>query len=246
MSVTCFQRDPRAYDRWVHYVHDSRRGEDIGSIAHADGDDLVSFHVTDGPQRLIRFLRRRGDVRAAFGPRGRSAELGPGLYVGNPRFWTGRSTDKWAFLTRITSAERERLIRALQARVDAERTRGYITENEHERAVRTLDRAARGLIDFGGVVGLLANQPYNVAFWRPEFLQTLGIAAGGKPGVVEVRFRGRFAELAGSHPPATVLRLLRRAGLQGAFTRAGMTTNPELVIWDPRAVVGASIVEGET
>jgi hypothetical protein len=60
--------------------------------------------------------------------------------------------------------------------------------------------------------------------------------------VLEVRLVGRFGELARSRPPAALLRLLRRAGLAGVFTRSGFSTNPELVVWSGRSVRGAKVV----
>lgn len=241
--ATHARRDTDLYDRWVRRVHDTRSGADIDGIAGAAGHHLVSWHVTDDPSRLVRFLRRGGNVRVAFGPKGQHAELGPGLYVGNPAVWGARSRGKWEFLQRLTGGEWRRLLAALDDVVREQRKDGFITEREAERALRTIDFARSSVYGPDALVGDLANQPYNIAFWRPEFLKPLGIAAGRRAGIVEVRFRGLYAELQGSRPPPALLRLLRRGGLQGAFTRAGMATNAELVIWDPQAIARAAIVE---
>ena len=169
MAVTRTRRDDPILERWVPLVYDTRSNEGLGAIARAPGDDtLVSWHVTDRPDKLAAFLKRRGRLVAAYGPKGKHAELGPGLYLGPPSYWRGRST------------------------------------------------------------------PYNIGFWR---------GPAPSPSIVEVRFRGRFAELAGSRPPRGVLRTLRRMRLQGAFTHANasMGANPELVIWDPRAIVSARV-----
>ena len=88
----------------------------------------------------------------------------------------------------------------------------------------------------------LANQPYAIAFWRPSFLEPLGIEPGRPPSVVEVNVVGRLAELNRSMPPAKLLRTMRRSGLQGAFTRMGMGANAELVLWDSRAVRSTRIL----
>ena len=235
------QRDD-AFDRWVLRVHDTASGEDLVGIAHATGHGLVrSWHVTDRPEALAAFLKRRGRLVPAFGEKGRTAELGPGLYLGSPDFWVGRAHGKWAFLKTLDSAQIKRLLDALRAQVDKDRSHRWLSTNEHERAIRTIDLVRDGTYDTSVLVGTLANQPYNVAFWKPEFLKPLGIASVSEPTIVEVIVRGRFAELAGSRPPADVLRTFRRSRLQGAFTRASMTSNPEMVVWDPRAIVSARV-----
>lgn len=238
-------RDAAVLERWAVRTHDTASGEDLPGIGHAEGDLLRSWHVSDKPEKLLRFLRRRGNLVAAFGERGRRSELGPGLYLGSPRFWQGRSTNKWEFLYALDERQLHRLLQTLELRVEEARGIGYITASERERAIGILGRVRQGLYADGPgqLVDLLANQPYNIAFWRREFLEPIGIAPSPEPAVVEVLVRGRFAELAGSYPPREVLRHLRRSRLQGAFTRAGMGTNPELVVWNPRAVVDARLLE---
>jgi len=225
----------------IRYVLDTRRGEDVRGVGHAEGDVLVSYHVTDRPVEVVRFLKRRGALVKAYGEKGRTAELGPGFYAsGVPDYWISRARGKWAFLTGLDKRSSARLTHALRQKLLADRRARHITASELARGVRTTRYVDRELFDASALTEL-ATQPYAIPFWKPEFLSPLGIAPGSRPGVVELRVRGLFAELTRTHPEASVLRTLRRAGLQGAFMRSGMVTNPELVVWDPRAIVSARV-----
>lgn len=220
----------------VRAIVDTRRGEDVRGIGHAEGDVLVTYHVTDRPEAIVRLLRRRPNLLASY-ERKRS-ELGPGFYVsGVPEFWVGRATRKWSFLRELKPGQVFALTGALTKEVEGDRR---LTDNELARALRDIRLVETGVYD-PDVLTFLAGPPYTIAFWRPEFLKPIGITPSRPPGVIRVHVRGRFAELSSSYPPAPLLRTLRRAGYQGAFTRSGISTNPELVIWDPRAIVSAEI-----
>jgi len=222
----------------VRSILDTRRGEDVRGIGRAEDGALVTYHVTDRPHDVVRLLRRRPNLIKSYGEKGRTSELGPGFYAsGNPDFWMNRARGKWSFLEGISDRDLRTLTDAL--RRDLERMRG-ITNSEREHAVRDVLYARGGDLE-PRVLAYLVNPPYGIAFWRPDYLVPLGLSPGRPPGVVELQIRGRFAELGGAHPPADLLRSLRRAGLQGAFTRAGIATNPELVIWDPRAIVDVRV-----
>lgn len=225
----------------VRRVVDTRRGEDLPGIGYASDDTLETYHVTDDPDRVIRFLKRRQNLVASYGEKGRTAELGPGFYTsGNPNYWMGRARGKWSFLKNLTPKDLRRLLAALHRQIREQKRRGHLSANEYAYAIRDLRHVARGMYD-PSVLTQIASPPYSIAFWKPEFLTPIGIRGGRRPGIVELRVRGRFAELSGSYPSPITLRLLRRAGLQGAFTRAGMGTNPELVIWDPKAIASARV-----
>lgn len=239
------RRDPQheLWERWIRRVLDTRDNADLGPMGYAPGDGtLVSWHATDDPEPLLDFLRRRRSVVAGYGERGSYSELGPGLYLGNPGFWSARSTAKWRFLETLPEFDLNRLLSALSATIRQQRASGYITQREADRAERAInDIDWWKLSGRRTLVSVLANQPYNIAFWRAEYLRPLGIAPSGGPAVVEVALRGRFAELSGTRPPPALLRQLRRGGLQGAFTRPSMATNGEIVVWDPRAIVSARL-----
>ena len=226
----------------VRGILDTRRGEDVRGIGHAEGNVLIAYHVTDRPHEIVRLLRRRPNLVSRYGEKGKTAELGPGFYTsGNPGYWVGRARGKWNFLGRLPPGKIYALTGALTKEVEEDRS---LTESERTRALRDIRLVETGIYD-PEMLTFLANLPYAIPFWQPSFLRPLGITPGETPGVVELKVRGRFAELTRSHPPASLLRTLRRAGLQGAFTRSGISTNPELVIWDPRAVISARVEPAE-
>jgi hypothetical protein len=234
-----------AYQLDVRRVLDTRTMEDgyeIGGIGIVYNGALETFHVTDKPQSILRAVKRRTNVVAAYGPKGAHAELGPGLYLsGVPQFWMGRASGKWSFLDTLSASKTGQLVDALAERVDEDRANGRLTRNEVSRADRTLDGVRSGSYGASALLEL-AGQPYGIAFWRPSFLQPLGIEPGAPPSIVEVNVVGRFAELNRSMPSAKLLRAMRKSGLQGAFTRMSMGSNAELVLWDSRAVRSARVL----
>lgn len=214
-----------------------RNGDDIAGIGYADGrGSITTFHVTTDPSKVRSILRRHGRLMAAYGEAGRRAELGPGLYTsGVPEVWMNRAHGKWSFLNTLTPAQTQALTAKLRSELEHYRSRDRITDGEYERGMRDIGYVTDGHYDASALV-YFAGQPYNVAFWKADFLKPLGIAPGKEPSVVELRVSGPLAEVDRSWPDANTLRMLRRAGVVGAFTRAGMGTNPELVIWDSHAI----------
>lgn len=211
-----------------------RSGDDIPGIGREVSGALETYHVTDQPERVLSVLRKGGALQAAYGEKGQHAELGPGLYAsGVPDFWISRAREKWAFLTTITEPELGKLLGALE--LELARHGRWLTEQERAIAERDLDLVRRGVYQ-PTVLTQFATQPYGIAFWRPAFLEPLGITPGRTPSVIALRVEGMLAELARSNPDPVLLRTLRRAGVAGAFTRASMATNPELVIWNAAAI----------
>lgn len=213
----------------------------IPGYPDAGGGAQVGYHVTDDPARALAAIRR-GDLVASYGPKGRHAELGPGLYLSHaPGFWVSRARGKWAFLGAVEPAALGRLVEALRAEVEDQVRSRYVARWEGESALRLLGDVASGRMA-PTVLTDLAGQPYNVQFWREDFLRGVGIEPAPPPGVLELEFFGTFAALTHAHPPPESLRLLRRAGLAGVFTPAGFATNPELVVWSGRSVRAARAV----
>jgi len=244
-------RQPRHADREIEHsdlrvvvsTDRMRDGDDIPGVGFMQGGALVTYHVTDNPDVVRAIVGRRGRLMAAYGAAGKYSELGPGLYVsGNPTYWLNRSRGKWAFLKRLTAPQLERLLNALSSQLLEMRAKRWLSEGEYERGARDLQYTRAGHYD-ATVLTMFAGQPYNIKFWEPGYLHALGIQPGPAPRVVEIRLRGSFAEVQGNRPSASLLRMLRRTGVAGIFTRAGMSTSPELVIWDPHAVVGAREVD---
>lgn len=218
-------------------VFDTRApARQLPGFVDAGGGAQIAYHITDGPDRLLRAIARRIDVVAAYGPRGQYAELGPGLYLTHsPNFWTSRSLKKWAFLDALAPEDLRRLLAALREEVAELVGTRYVSASEAEYVERIMDAVASGTYSPSMLTELSA-QPYNVEFWRSRFLRKAGLTPAAPPRVLEVTFAGSFARLDAASPSPTTLRSLRRAGLQGVFTDMGFSTNPELVLWDARSV----------
>lgn len=229
--------DPRAFPG-VIAIHDTAHGIDdhvIRGAAISRPGYLQAWHVTSDPGRVMAALRRGARLPAAYGPAGARSELGAGLYCSAiPGFWAGRAMGKWSFLQSLAGEKRSRLVQALAQEMTRLRGRGYITANEFDRAKRITAGVEAGNYETSALTQL-AGQPYNVQFWRRDFLEPLGLAPSGGVFEVEVHLRGRFAELAGRADLSGLSRL-RRAGVAGAFTKSGISTNAELVCWDADAV----------
>jgi hypothetical protein len=103
----------RRRPRTVLRVRDTARCDDdnLGGAALMTSEcDLRGWHVTDDPAKLIEAIESGNIVKEekAF------QELGPGLYISAvPHVWTGRSTKKWAFLSKLDKSERRTLALAL-------------------------------------------------------------------------------------------------------------------------------------
>ena len=204
----------------------------FGNAAWQEGGELVGYHVTDDAAGLVAFLEGGGDVLSGRA-RDKFGDLGAGLYVSaTPQLWTGRATGKWDFLENLDDAQRHSLADAIRATSQLRDT-GYVNADERERALRDLARFESGEPSY---IVYLAGQPYNIAFWKRDFLEPLGIPVGRGPEAVEVRFTGRFVELDGGLVDYGLPDALRAAGYQGMFTRGGFSTIPQLVIWDTSAI----------
>lgn len=235
----------------INVVDTSQIDELPGIGAVVDSGELVTYHVTDHPERIASILRRPGvRLMAAYGNAGAGSELGAGLYVsGNPAYWIGRARGKWDFLKTIQGDKLEALAEVLYERIEDMKTRHWLSATEYDQAMRTISHVAYERSYEPSVLIHLANQPYNIPFWKPEFLTPLGIEPGQAPRIVEIRIKGLLADAGSSSgprrgsPDAATFRALRRAGVVGAFTRASMATNPELVLWDARAVTSVREVK---
>lgn len=111
------------------------------------------------------------------------------------------------------------------------------------------------------------NQPYNVKV-TAELTMKAGVPAPKEPGLVEVTLSGSFIDAAGLYTNPLRDEVINRArawglinkpelmgftlntknvvntwlafmGYSGMFTRSGMTSNPEMVVWDRRAIVSS-------
>jgi hypothetical protein len=163
-------------------------------------------------------------------------ELGPGLYMSAvPNIWMGRATSKWSFLEHLDDAQRQDLADALGTIVLEQRQTGYITESEYKRANRDLEL----FVDEANApcVGQLAGQPYNIAFWKPDFLKPLGIKPGKEPELVEFLVQGIFAGF-DDQPREKEIEGLIQDDFDGCFLRGGLMTVAQMVVWRKENIVG--------
>lgn len=199
---------------------------------------LVAYHVTDDPSAIERTLLSGRRLVASH--RGVWQDLGPGLYVsGAPDYWMSRGRSKWQFMDRLTSPQRLDLAHAILSHPHMSE-RGYISASERENA----ERIVYEFLDHGNnaALVLLSDQPYNVRFWKLEFLEPLGIEPSRQPQAVEVHLRGRFAEVT-TRFGADTRRRLERVGVDGAFLKGGWGSDPQMVVWTNRAVIRFGNVE---
>ena len=203
----------------------------------ADVDDatgeLVASHVTGDASKTRAMLAGSSDLTATYGA-DRQAELGPGFYVSDiPQIWMSRATSKWDFLEGLDELQRVEIGRKLEKEIDQQRFTKYITESERDRAIRDI----RGFEKGTAAAVVLGGQPYNIAWWKPEWLKSVGVTPGTQPTSVEVRFRGKFLNLTDQgYPSAEEVAAYRRAGYDGAYLRSGMGSTAQLAIWNRDAI----------
>ena len=192
----------------------------------------MGYHVCNDPGRALTALRASQDIYEIYGAEHDDDELGPGLSVSIvPQLWMGRATSKWDFMQRLSDDDRKRISQAILASPMMDRYR--LTQSEIDRAKQWLGYwIADPKHDY--VLPFLADQPYCVPVWKPEFLEPLGIQAGTQPKQIEVVFRGKFVDLTDQRSD---WRPYRSQGLDGAFQRGGFTTTGQLCIWRKRAIV---------
>lgn len=229
---------------------------------------LLSYHITDDPRGVMQKLNSNIPL-CQFNPEG---DLGCGFYVSSvPQYWRGRSTAKWEFARQLNRAQRQSLVNVILSDPRYRKGGGYLTDFE----VGYLNRDLKQFAETGDV-NLLAgtgNQPYNVRI-TAEIARKAGVPEPKEPGLIKVKLRGKFINAAGLYSNAEIVnraqawavvnrpKLLqydKRASTQnivnawlcsmgycGAFTKSGMSTNPEMVIWGRKAIIDARISEQRT
>lgn len=236
----------------------------IGAAIAVDGF-LYADHVTDDPRGVMQKLKSNIKL-CQLNPEG---DLGCGLYVsGVPQYWRGRSTGKWEFAKQLNRAQRQSLANVILSDPRYRKGGGYLTDFE----VDYLNRDLKRFVETGDV-NLLAgtgNQPYNVRITE-EIARKAGVPEPKEPGFIKVKLQGKFINAAGLYSNAKIVnraqawavinrpKLLewnKRVSTQnvvnawlcsmgycGAFTKSGMSTNPEMVIWGRKAIIDAWIPE---
>lgn len=220
-------------ERLIHTSSPAWQDSELGAAAYLKDRAMQGFHVTDNPGVVKDVLASGGSLRSAdrWHP-----ELGTGLYISDaPQYWSGRSAKKWDFLKNLDDQQKTRLLDHLTKEVDDLNANKRLTESEYNYGTRDIGYVKSGKLPPDILVGTLANQPFNIRFSDPSYLEKLGIPSSKQPDIVPVKAKGLFAELK-SHLHNDEAQALLDAGVQGGFTRSGWSTNPEMVIWDANAV----------
>jgi hypothetical protein len=202
-------------------------------------DEFVGWHVTDQPLKLAEFLCAKKDLRYLGSS---SDDLGPGLYVsGQPEVWLSRSRSKWNFLSKLDDGERMRLCDQIRQDPILEAGHG-LTVEERKQAEKTLSAVANGQYSTSALVSLLANQPYNIEFGSPEWLEKRGFSQGPQPKLMEIRWRGTMPMLDNT-PTGEDLRHLERNHV-GAAIKNGFGSVAQAVIWKRESLTRWEVARG--
>jgi hypothetical protein len=215
----------------------------LGSAATAEDGYLVGYHVTDDPNEPINVLQQPKKLTATYKHpgRGRYAELGPGLYISAaPELWACRSQNKFEFLRTLSPDDKEKLYQAMMTNLfEKIQPPAYLTQGEFEAAQRDLrawiaDPKNPNAFHF---IIHLAGQPYNIPFWKPEFLRRVGIEGARPPQMLKVRLQGKFVDLSNNYGHISRWRPYLMQGYDGAFIK----NDPQMVIWRKEAIKGYSV-----
>jgi len=196
---------------------------------------LHGIHVTSDPSPVYDVLRKGSDIskgRAA----GKVGDLGSsGLYFSQvPQLWTGRAYDKWNFLVSLSKKKRAELADKLMKELREERDARYISKFELEAALNYIDSYVEH--DSPHAIVMLAGQPYNIAFWKQEWLKPLGIKQTKPPMEIPVEAEGLFADLTNKSVSPELIAELKAQGYDGAYHRGDMINLPQSVVWNTKAI----------
>lgn len=221
----------------------------FGNAAVVEQGHIVAYHVSDDPDKLIQMINSGKQLTATYRKGvGKHAELGPGLYVsGIPNFWLNRSRSKWDFLDNLTDQQRESLADKLKndkvltgVKLDNGKIYKYITDNERNYAIRDINSWLQN--KHNPILVMLAGQPFNIAFWKDEYLKTLGIDPSPTPKIVKFKLEGKFADLNNNVLNWPVISDAIRKGLDGGFSKGGWSNNAELAIWKRTAIKNYTLI----
>ena len=199
-------------------------------------DKLTGYHVTDNPSLVKAAIESDKDLDETRGE-GKVGDLGSsGLYISEyPNMWVGRSTNKYGFLNELDDDRKYKLVDKIRSELTKERDSNYITGFEYSRAIGYLDdyMATGG----HGFLTLLANQPYNVMFFKKEFLEPIGIEQNRMPAIIYIEAEGKFADITDTpNPSEELIKILKDEGYSGAFQHSTIATYPQAVIWNKSAI----------
>jgi hypothetical protein len=213
------------------------RYERIYGLGDFDKGEITTFHVTDNPDNVINTLKSGGDITKTRSE-GLVGDLGTsGLYVSDaPQIWTSRSKGKWNFLNELSNNEKDKLIDQISTDIKQQLSTDYITKSEYDTAIRDLGNIRSG--DYSNdVLVNYADQPYNITFYEPKYLEKLNIKPSKQPEIVEMKLKGKFADISNVHftfesDRTALIEQLKQAGYDGAFVKAGIGQTQQGVIWN--------------
>ncbi len=241
----------------------------IGAAVPEDGY-LAAYHITDDPEGVIRMLRSTSVLTEQT----TVDDMGSGFYVsGVPQYWNVRSREKWDFAKNLSRAQRQALVNVILSDPNYRKGGGYLADFEVDYLNRDLKLFVEtGDVN---ILASTGSQPYNVEI-TADMARKAGVPVPKAPGMVKVKVQGKFINVADMYfnneignrarewagslegrkkiaqwfvavtPKNIVNAWMRSMGYSGAFTKSGFSTNPEMVIWDRRAIVDAWIPEPQT
>lgn len=210
----------------------------LGSAAVDRGKSLETYHVTDNPSPVQDRLKSGQTLREGR-KEGKYGDYGTGLYgSAAPELWMGRAQGKWSFLKDLDQHKRMELAEKILDAPGAQR--GYVTQIERE----NLQRWMNEYVQTGNpnLAVFAAEQPYNISFWKPEFLKEVGLEQKAAPKIEKMNLQGRFAKLEGQ-PTQEEAMAIKNAGFDGAFVSGGFGHYPQIVVWNNDAVKKFGIYE---
>lgn len=238
----------------------------MGAAVPEDGY-LAAAHVTDDPEGVIRMLRSTSVLTEQT----TVDDLGSGFYgSGVPEYWRVRSREKWDFAKNLNRAQRQALVTVILSDPNYRKGGGYLADFEVDYLNRDLKLFVEtGDVNILAGTG---SQPYNVEI-TADIARKAGVPVPKKPGMVKIKLQGKFINAEGLYfnpeignrardwagslegrkkiaqwfvattPKNIVNAWLRSLGYSGAFTKSGFSTNPEIVIWDRKAIIDFRIPE---
>ena len=240
--------------RTVDTTSDIYESQVIGAAVLTNGY-LKGYHVTDEPDKVIQDLKSEIDL-TVINPTG---DLGGGLYISSvPEYWHVRSAKRWDYLQNTTISQRTKLKECILHDPDYTYGSDYLTLSELNELHGYLDE----YVKTGTVAYLMyaSGQPFNVSITQ-KMTKYANLPAPSTPSMVKVQFTGKFLNIEGLYYNELILNAakswartnnsklldtvyiqqlvnpwLRSLNYDGVFTKSGMSTNPEMVIWNQQSI----------
>jgi hypothetical protein len=216
------------------YTREQDVSDMLGSAGWYKDGRIHTIHVTSDPSIIENRLKEGKPIVVGRGGLD-VGDIGGGVYgSAAPQLWTGRAPAKWSFLKTLEPEQKTALASMLRGQVQEQRASKYISQPEADRALRDIGYWEEGKLNDESLTQF-AGQPYNIKFWSPKTLESLGIEPGKQPQEVEMELEGKFARVE-KHLSEAEVKELREAGYDGAFLSGGFVSYPQIVVWNNAAV----------